>query len=82
MIVIVFAVLLPHFGEASNILFAFQVATAEGQEQPIIPEAFSLEESDIGVEQHSGLWSYAIRDTDGWAVLTNYHGQSDNIQIP
>ena len=46
-----------------------------------IPRPFMLEESPLEEGQVSGKWSYAIRKTDGYAVITGYSGDEEEIFI-
>ncbi|MCR5090495.1 MAG: leucine-rich repeat protein [Oscillospiraceae bacterium] len=47
-----------------------------------IPEAFSLEESALSEELRSGLWRYALREEDGYAVITGYDGEETSVTVP
>lgn len=70
------------FGNSPRFLLTISEVLAEGAQSVSIPEAFSLEPSSIGEMHNSDLWSYAIRDLDGWAILTEYCGDGSNITIP
>ena len=67
-----------------NIISNLSAAAGEpGDGFSEIPEPFSLQQSETGSEHQSGQWSYAIRNDDGWAVITAYHGEvADEITIP
>lgn len=47
-----------------------------------IPPAFSLEDSPLMESQKSGLWQFALRETDGYAVIIGYTGVETDISIP
>ena len=50
--------------------------------QQDIPEAFSLEDAQLGEERTSGLWHYALREADGYAVITGYEGTETDVTVP
>jgi len=47
-----------------------------------IPKAFSLPDSPLGVEHSSGPWRYALRVSDGYAVITGYDGADTDLVVP
>ena len=47
-----------------------------------IPAAFSLEESPLGKEMQDGQWRFALREEDGYAVITGYDDKEPVISVP
>lgn len=47
-----------------------------------IPEAVSLSASETGDESAEGEWRYALRESDGYAVITGYDGPGGDVTIP
>lgn len=62
-------------GEAFGVILT-RTARAEVAE---IQEVFSLQFSEFGEEEEYDEWSYALRETDGYAVITGYMGKANNI---
>ena len=47
-----------------------------------IPVAFSLPDDQLGDERVSGPWRYALRESDGYAVITGYDGKDTELTVP
>ena len=69
--------ILPLNGAVEWLHTSLSVAEAEH-----VPEAFSLSESPLGESLVSGLWHYALREVDGYAVITGYDGTESSVTIP
>ena len=44
--------------------------------------AFSLPVSELGREEKAGNWRYALREDDGYAVVTGYTGTEVELSVP
>ena len=60
-------------------LISIFLARAEGRETY---QAYSLPESELGETHTQGDWEYALRESDGWAVITGYRGMANEVTLP
>lgn len=49
---------------------------------PALSKPFSLAEAALGDESVSGLWHYALRQDDGYAVALRYTGAQRDVSLP
>ena len=79
-ILLVLTLVLPSISpDMLRILFRPASAANAGGE---IPPAFSLGGDSLGEMRTSGLWQYACRQTDGYAVITSYSGRETSVTVP
>ena len=57
-------------------------AIAEIMPQKALSPVWSIGEDEIGETKTSGKWSYALRNTDGYAVILGYCGSATALEIP
>lgn len=64
-------------------LFALIGSAIALAESKPLPEVFSLDASALGAETQSGPWRYAFRESDGYALITGYDGETDgSLSVP
>lgn len=50
--------------------------------QTLLEQPYMLEQAPLGDERTSGEWRYALRETDGYAVITGYDGDETCLTVP
>lgn len=50
--------------------------------QTLLEQPYMLEQAPLGDERTSGQWRYALRETDGYAVITGYGGDETCLTVP
>ena len=50
--------------------------------QTLLEQPYMLEQAPLGDECTSGEWRYALRETDGYAVITGYDGDETCLTVP
>ena len=60
----------------------FGRAYAESRDKHDVPVAYSLASVPLGDEKTCDNWSYALRQTDGYAVVIGYYGDVAPTEVP
>jgi len=50
--------------------------------QTLLEQPYMLEQAPLGDKRTSGQWRYALRETDGYAVITGYDGDETCLTVP
>ena len=79
---LVFTLMLPVLTQVFSLSIGWIDSLAKAESGDQVPEAYSLPESGVGEEMLEGQWHYALRDTDGYAIITGYDGSNSEVSLP
>lgn len=57
-------------------------AIAEIAPQEVLSPVWSIGEEGLGEAKTSGKWTYALRNSDGYAVILGYRGNVSTLEVP